>query len=77
MRLKPNIKEQLMRSIAFRKALADLRNTDTPNVLKLIRTDSELLTTLPVIELIKKHTQIEDIPQLFTTEPEQSLINKK
>jgi len=69
MRLKPNIKEQLLQSIAFRKALADLRNTDTPNVLKLIRTDSELLTTLPVVELIKKHTKTQDVKDLFTTDP--------
>lgn len=65
MQLKLNIQQQLMVNMGFRQELATHRKIDTPSALKLIRKNSELLTTMPVVDLIKKHTGENDLTKLF------------
>jgi|GEM_PF-5238258 len=77
MRLKSNIKKRLLRNMSFRRDLAVLRNTDTPNILALLRSDSELLTTLRAIEIIKKHTQIDNIKELFEEKQQPKKVETK
>ncbi len=65
MQLKLNIQQQLMLNMGFRQELAAHRKIDTPSALKLIRKNSELLTTMPVVDLIKKYTGENDLTKLF------------
>lgn len=62
--LKKEIKQKLIADKELRKKIAEHRGVDTPNIYRLFKNDSELLTTLPVIKIIKKHTGLK-ISELF------------
>ncbi|MFJ1491206.1 hypothetical protein [Capnocytophaga canis] len=67
-KVKENIINILQNNIEFRKDLADLRGSDTPSAHRLIKRNSPFLTTLSVMELIRKHTGLSDSEIVEKTE---------